>query len=401
MTVADEIQRLQGAKQDLKTAINAKNTAQNQITDEKLEDYAGFVDKIPTGGKEYSLTYGYVTFMDCYGNILYTYTKEEVQALTAMPPVPEEEGFRFTWNWTLDQLKESGRQVVGAVRETLDGSTRVKVRFFPGDTCYIPMSLSYALGTITIEWGDGTTDTYTNNTSTYQNITAEHTYSKHGEYTISLKTDGNAYYRFPANVFSTSTLVLTRIIDVCIGDRLDTYVNSSLYGLTNLKGFSIPYSFPARNASQFMRTSEVPILIYTKVVSLGRGAKLKGVSLSGGASVVQGESISDGGGFNYLCIPHTVTSIGGYAARSCGAIGTVLIPSSVRSIGIYAITGTINNIDLSMYDDPSNLPTLSGSTAFNASYYLVKNQEMKEAFEGAQYWSDYTGQYVIGGEYAG
>lgn len=50
MSIASEISRLQSAKADLKTAINAKTDAQHQIDDETLDHYAGFVDSIQTGG---------------------------------------------------------------------------------------------------------------------------------------------------------------------------------------------------------------------------------------------------------------------------------------------------------------------------------------------------------------
>ena len=50
MSIASEISRVQSAKADLKTAINAKTDAQHQITTETLDDYAGFVDSIQTGG---------------------------------------------------------------------------------------------------------------------------------------------------------------------------------------------------------------------------------------------------------------------------------------------------------------------------------------------------------------
>lgn len=50
MSIASEITRLQGAKADLKASINAKTDEENQITDEPLDEYAGFVDSIQTGG---------------------------------------------------------------------------------------------------------------------------------------------------------------------------------------------------------------------------------------------------------------------------------------------------------------------------------------------------------------
>ena len=49
MSIASEITRLQNAKSDLKTSINAKLEG-TAITNETIDDYASFVDQIQTGG---------------------------------------------------------------------------------------------------------------------------------------------------------------------------------------------------------------------------------------------------------------------------------------------------------------------------------------------------------------
>lgn len=56
MSVASEITRLQTAKADLKTAINAKTDAQHQITNETIDEYADFVDSISSGGSATLIT---------------------------------------------------------------------------------------------------------------------------------------------------------------------------------------------------------------------------------------------------------------------------------------------------------------------------------------------------------
>lgn len=47
MSIASEIARLQSAKSDLKTSINAKG---GTLTTETLDDYAAAVDALPSGG---------------------------------------------------------------------------------------------------------------------------------------------------------------------------------------------------------------------------------------------------------------------------------------------------------------------------------------------------------------
>lgn len=49
MSISSEITRLQGAKNSLKTKINAKNDNEHQITNETLDEYDDFIDTISTG----------------------------------------------------------------------------------------------------------------------------------------------------------------------------------------------------------------------------------------------------------------------------------------------------------------------------------------------------------------
>ena len=49
MSVATEIERIQTAKETLKTKLNAKNDNEHQITNELISDYGNFVDSITSG----------------------------------------------------------------------------------------------------------------------------------------------------------------------------------------------------------------------------------------------------------------------------------------------------------------------------------------------------------------
>lgn len=50
MSISSEIERIQNAKNSLKTSINAKTDSTHQITNETIDEYANFVDSISTGG---------------------------------------------------------------------------------------------------------------------------------------------------------------------------------------------------------------------------------------------------------------------------------------------------------------------------------------------------------------
>jgi hypothetical protein len=56
MSIAEEIARLQQAKADLKASINAKIGSGGTITNETIDEYAGFVDNLPSPKEEETKT---------------------------------------------------------------------------------------------------------------------------------------------------------------------------------------------------------------------------------------------------------------------------------------------------------------------------------------------------------
>lgn len=76
MSVATEIERIQTAKETLKTKLNAKNDSEHQITDELISDYGNFVDSI-TGGDN---IYDYFN-----QDIIYNY--KIIQNIKKIPPL--------------------------------------------------------------------------------------------------------------------------------------------------------------------------------------------------------------------------------------------------------------------------------------------------------------------------
>lgn len=67
MSVATEIERIQTAKETLKTKLNAKNDSEHQITNELISDYGTFVDSI-TGGDINEYFKPTIQGGDAYGN---------------------------------------------------------------------------------------------------------------------------------------------------------------------------------------------------------------------------------------------------------------------------------------------------------------------------------------------
>ena len=117
-----------------------------------------------------------VIFADYDGNLIDTWTWDEVASKTALPTPPAHTGLVFEgWNWTLEDIKTdtTGQVIsVGPYYHTESGLTEIDIhldevtgKFF---TCFLTDKKN-------VDWGDGTYD----NSKT-------HTYADYGDYTIKI-----------------------------------------------------------------------------------------------------------------------------------------------------------------------------------------------------------------------
>ena len=132
-----------------------------------------------------------VDFIDYDGTLLYSYTLEEIQAMTELPPLPTQEGLICQeWNWSLEDIKEHNRRlIVGATYITDDGKTRVYVDLTVEGKLDMSLYFSQTIKNgVEVDWGDGspveTFDEYGG--SNY--INPIHTYASIGKYIITLNS---------------------------------------------------------------------------------------------------------------------------------------------------------------------------------------------------------------------
>ena len=174
MSISTEIQRLQGAKADIKSAIEAKGVTVSSSL--KLDGYASKIAEIPTGGGT-EAPENDVNFYDYDGFRVASFTIAEAKALTqaeydAILP-PAHDGLTFEeWNWTLADIQGYNRQYIdiGANYVTTDGKTHIKI-----DVPFNDYPFTIRIGFITsgynvvVDWGDGTDDTYTTHSTPVHN----------------------------------------------------------------------------------------------------------------------------------------------------------------------------------------------------------------------------------------
>ena len=120
-----------------------------------------------------------VIFADYDGNLIDTWTKDEVAGKTSLPTPPAHSGLVFEgWNWTLEDIKTdtTGQVItVGPYYHTESGLTEIDIPLDKYVTKTITFNQLNVSNLLSMDWGDGSTE-----------IAKVHTYSNYGDYTIKI-----------------------------------------------------------------------------------------------------------------------------------------------------------------------------------------------------------------------
>lgn len=269
-----------------------------------------------------------ISFYDYDGTLLYSYTVEEANMLTALPAGPTHEGLVFDgWNWSLEDVKSLTRPMnIGAMYATDDGTTRIYIHLEEGRTS--PMLGLGVNGTVTVDWGDGTNaDTLTGTDLDVAQWTSTHSYATPGDYVIRLTVNGEAQLygnRHPYilshnssnddrnNVYQSSLLKAEIGTGIHIGDY-------AFYFCRSLSSITIPNTITSIGKYAFTSCfSLLDITIPNNIINIIENTFETCYSLSN------------------ITMPNTITNIGKYAFMMCSCLSNITIPNSVTSIGDYA-----------------------------------------------------------------
>lgn len=281
-----------------------------------------------------------INFWDYDGTLLYAWTLAELAGKTELPPLPSREGLICQgWNWTLADLKATNRKMnVGAMYITDDGKTRIYIRLEEGRTS--PMLGVCPNGTVTIDWGDGTTpDTLTGTSISTLKWTPTHNYAAPGDYVISLIVTGSLGF-------------------------LGGYQTNAYSGILRYSS-----SIDARN--RVYQNAIQKVEIGSGVTSIGAYAfgncySLSSVSIPDGVTIIDGYAFGNCHSLFYVTIPDSVTSIGTYAFFYCYSLDSVAMPNGVTSIGSYTFGNCHSLSSVTMPDGVTSI----GDYAFSNDYSL-------------------------------
>ena len=251
MSVQTQISRITAAVGAAYDAVTAKGGTTPQA--ETVAGLADAIGTIPTGGPATGVP-GDITFYDYDGTIVTSWTLEELATKTALPDYPSHEGLICQgWNWSLADLKTTNRKMnVGAMYITDDGKTRIYIRLEEGRTS--PMLGVCPNGTVTVDWGDGTTpDTLTGTSTTTVKWTPNHAYAAPGEYVIKLTVDGtmefygndspsmgSAILRYSSSNDSRNYIYRNSVKKIDIGNGVTSIGNRTFSSCYSLASITIP-----------------------------------------------------------------------------------------------------------------------------------------------------------------
>ena len=157
------------------------------------------VNRIPSGraGADMSLP---IRFFDYEGTLLYSFSLEELAGMESLPDLPFHEGLICTgWNWTLEDLKKTNREMnVAALYVTDDGATRIYVSL---DEDMLEPQVSFGqryANSVKVDWGDGS-EQETADGAVFKKVTLTHRYAEPGDYVIRFLPQEDSSVSFMGN----------------------------------------------------------------------------------------------------------------------------------------------------------------------------------------------------------
>ena len=313
-----------------------------------------------------------VIFADYDGNLIDTWTKDEVASKTALPTPPAHTGLVFEgWNWTLADIQTdtTGQVItVGPFYHTESGLTEIDIHLdeATGKTVEFYNLLAYS-GVSSVDWGDSNT-----------NIENTHTYLNYGDYTIKigLSSEGalDLSYRqtqqdwavkeirYASNVNNILAQYHRNLRRVALTETINyyqgwTFIEAQIVQLTLKNSVEVPQLITDGKSLKYVAVAKTSEFTYT-TMSMDISPYLEYVYIpaSGAKSWFLGKKVKK------YTIPESVTSIESNAFYNCSSLQSINIPNGVTSIGFSAFQ---NCSLLQSINIPNGVTSIENNT-FNA-----------------------------------
>ena len=379
------------------------------------DGFVAAIQAIQTSGGTTPGAPGDITFYDYDGTIVTSWTLEELAAKTALPDYPSHEGLTCQgWNWSLADLKTTNRKMnVGAMYITDDGKTRIYIRLEEGRTS--PMLGVCPNGTVTVDWGDGSTpDTLTGTSTTTVKWTPNHAYAAPGEYVIKLTVDGTmgfygdlgsggAILRYSSGSDNRNSVYRNSVQKIEIGNGVTDIKQNAFNACYSLISITIPNSITSIGESIFNTCSSLSsITIPNSVTSIGNSAfyscsSLSLITIPNSVTSIGTAAFNGCYSLSPITIPDSVTSILQQAFSRCFSLSSITIPDSVTSIAS-SVFYTCSSVAFYDFSNHTSVPTLSNTNAFKniaVDCQIRVPASLVDTWKAATNWSTYA-DHIVG-----
>lgn len=353
-----------------------------------------------------------VEYIDYDGTIVYSYSAAEYAQLTAHPANPSHDGLVAQgWNWSLSDAQayvaEYGGLVIGQMYITASGDTEIDVVMPEGRLS--PILTIAVNGSVTVDWGDGTTPNTVTGASLTSRKSVPHTYASTGSYTIKIHVVSGSFTFYG----STSYLILrkntttnqNRVYANCVkavrlGDGITSIGANAFVYCSSLASITIPSGVTSIGAYVFASCYFLAsVTIPSGVTSIANNAfdyctSLASIAIPSGVTSIEDNAINTCYGLASLTIPSGVTSIRNSVFGNCYGLASLTIPSGVTSIGKSAFAGCYG---ISKYHVKPTIPPTLGTNVFSnivSDCKIYVPAESLEAYKTASGWSDYASMMV-------
>ena len=294
-----------------------------------------------------------------------------------------------------------------------DGNTHIWISLAEGRTS--PMLGCCPNGTVTVDWGDGTTpDVLTGTSLTTVMWTPTHNYAKLGDYVITLTVDGEIGFggesasggfilQHSSSADNRSRAYLNTIYRVELGNSVTSIGNYAFRNCYSLTSIAISNGVTSIGHNVFESCLSLEsIAIPNSVTRIGNNVFKSCYSL---ASITIPDSVTSIGNnvfesclsLESIAIPNSVTRIGNYTFYSCYSLASIAIPYSVTSIGTYTFEKCYG-LRFCDFTNHTSVPTLGGASAFRdtpADFEIRVPAALADEWKAATNWAT-CASYTVG-----
>lgn len=368
--MATQVEKLQKVK-EIKTSIKDVINANGGNVGEVFSEYPLAIETLLSGGGSDSPKGQYrIRYIDVDGTIL----KEEWldNGATLTPPnTPNYDPDYLvfdTWNYDIANTVVNGNLDIGAIYNTIDGSTYLFCRFTTNTGLNPTLAIS---GSPTIDWGDGIVDT-----------NLSHTYANEGNYII--KITGSF-------TFSTSSSTYL------LGSENLNNALQKLY-LDNITSIGIYFFISCYSLQIINIPNGVTSIADISSISC---YSLQSVNIPNGVTSIGQQTFYNCHSLRSISIPNSVTKFSNSSVYNCSSLKSVSIPKGVTSIGgAFSFCYSITNYFI-LCDQVPTLSTTSAFTSINKGCIMWVNDEIYKELRTATNWSTYASYMKKLSEYEG